>query len=473
MIRKYKYLLVALLTTIGISSCGEDRIPEMEKKQETQLWVYDTLDEHYYWYEDMPELKAEDLWKNPKVLFESLLSDKDGNGKYKFSYIEDLRNMASTRGINNVNYSYGFDFYENELGNEAWVIFIQPDSPAEKAGLVRNDKILEINGKALTGKTGEVSYSRLRSGDAAEFTIKRDDMIRKIKIDSSTTVNNTPLLICKRMEGYSDLGYILYNHFSYDPDEYSNIKYHQGKYLKEMVAKVSALKGIKDLILDLRYNPGGELNTANTLISMICPSNSLDINLASLETNNKQKDKIYEVPAASYFLKENNATNLDIQNLYVLVSNNSASASEYLINALAPFMDVHVIGLPTVGKNVGSQTFISPDKMWRMHPIVIKIFNSLKQSEYSHGFLPGICNMQGNKSKFDYQINEGNYNKLFELGTNKDPLINKALILRMSGGFKSSTRAIDSAVNINSGRLLKASTVDKYGNNMNVGSFND
>ncbi len=459
-----------MFSIIGLSSCGEDRIPEMEKKQENQRWIYETMDKHYYWYQDMPELKEEDLWKRPKVLFESLLSNKDGyrdsNGRnVHFSYLEDFTEDLTTRAIGNSNNSYGFDFYyvtvEVSNINYGWVTFVQPDSPAAKAGLMRNDRIMEVNGVAVSSSNN----LQLSKGGEAIFTINRNRNISKLKIPASTKINNTPLLICKKIN--SDLGYILYNHFSYDPDEYANISYKDGVYLKEMVEEVSALKGVQDLILDFRYNPGGELNTANTLISMICPDNSLNIGLASLERNDKTNaNNNSKVKAADFFLKETGATNLNIQNLFVLVSPYTASASEYVINALSPFMKVHVIGAKTVGKNVGSETFTSNDMKLRMHPITVKIFNSLGLSEYGQGFEPGYYYLKESFSNALYESKETDF-ELGELGTNNDPLFRKALQVR-AGATASKTRS-ESSTPANKRQVIKKlSTVEKYGNNIKI-----
>ncbi|MDD3721546.1 MAG: S41 family peptidase [Lutibacter sp.] len=93
----------------------------------------------------------------------------------------------------------------------------------------------------------------------------------------------------------------------------------------------------------------------------------------------------------------------NINQLYVLTSGSTASASEMIINGLKPFMPVKVVGTTTYGKNVGSITlYDSPSSdytkessansahLYAMQPIVFQIYNKLDQSDYINGFEPNI-----------------------------------------------------------------------------------
>jgi hypothetical protein len=80
-------------------------------------------------------------------------------------------------------------------------------------------------------------------------------------------------------------------------------------------------------------------------------------------------------------------------------------------------MDVFLIGDVTYGKNVGSISLYDdadPKNTWGMQPIVVKVYNSLNQSDYSNGFLPDI---------------ENKYNNLFiyPLGDEREELLSQAL----------------------------------------------
>jgi hypothetical protein len=92
---------------------------------------------------------------------------------------------------------------------------------------------------------------------------------------------------------------------------------------------------------------------------------------------------------------QNEANNIgDLNRVFVLTSNGTASASELIINNLKPFMEVILVGDHTYGKNVGSFTITDDKNRWNygLQPITFKIANSLDQSDYGtvNGFLPNI-----------------------------------------------------------------------------------
>ncbi|MEJ0031335.1 MAG: hypothetical protein WDO15_13590 [Bacteroidota bacterium] len=103
--------------------------------------------------------------------------------------------------------------------------------------------------------------------------------------------------------------------------------------------------------------------------------------------------------------------------VYILTGSRTASASELIINGLKPFMDVYLVGGTTIGKNVGSITIYDendPDNKWGMQPIVVKLFNSQGQSDYSNGFTPQIPD-------------DDNSLYLYPLGDPRETLLNKTI----------------------------------------------
>jgi C-terminal processing protease CtpA/Prc len=156
--------------------------------------------------------------------------------------------------------------------------------------------------------------------------------------------------------------------------------------------------GISELVLDLRYNPGGSISTAILLSSMIAP--------ASVSQNNEVFSRlIWNELVSQYWLDEEGEesdnlisrfvtpeVSLDLQRIFILVTSNTASASELVINCLDPYMEVVVIGSEnTTGKYVGSITVQAKDTdwdNWAVQPIVLKTANANGISDYSNGFAP-------------------------------------------------------------------------------------
>lgn len=484
MIQKYIAKIVALLAIIPLlASCGEDRRHEVDQRQDTQRWIYDTMSNDYYWYEDIPQEKELNFFDEPTIFFKKLLSKKDGNGSMKFSYIHKINPTLETRTMIETNNSYGLEFSaivrnDNKFTGQCIVLYTLPGSPAEQAGLKRGDIITHINGeKLIENQIFGYGNGSLLLGPEIILTINNYlEPTRKITLPASTMVNNDPLLICKKLEGYKNLGYILYNHFTYgtpEEEENNKIGYHEGSYLKNMIEQTKKLQGIEDLILDLRYNSGGELNTAGVLTSIICPTHSIEEHLGYLEFNDLRAKENTKMPTAQSYLSKTAGVNLNIKNLYVITGQSTASASEFVINALKPFMNVHVIGTKTIGKNVGSQGYNKGN--WHIQPIVLKIFNSLHESDYSEGFTPGLYNAnsaQNNKENLSlYNIAENIPFK--ELGTPNEPLLNRVLFIRGHNNSRAHTRGLDSAFNTSNYKLGESSISVRKTNDLIYKPLND
>ena len=146
-----------------------------------------------------------------------------------------------------------------------------------------------------------------------------------IPLDSIYTVNN------KR------IGYFIYDQFESSTD------------VAQITIRLKNL-GIDELILDLRYNPGGYVATSKYLASMLAPKEALG-KLYQLQRYNNIQTKIKIDNGGSgvdsVFLDKGYVTldrNLDLKRLVVLTTKNTASASESLIIGLRPYMDVVTIG---------------------------------------------------------------------------------------------------------------------------------
>jgi C-terminal processing protease CtpA/Prc len=166
--------------------------------------------------------------------------------------------------------------------------------------------------------------------------------------------------------------------------------------------------GITSLVLDLRYNGGGSVQTAKYLASMIYGTATSEVFLKS-HYNSGFQDYIVRKEGASSLIENftdkiaKTATTpatpintLNLKKLYVLTSDNTASASELLINGLKPYMQIFNVGINTAGKYVGSFTIkdwdqngnVNPNNTWAMQPIVVKIANANGVSDYVNGLTP-------------------------------------------------------------------------------------
>lgn len=192
------------------------------------------------------------------------------------------------------------------------------DSPAEKAGIKQDDKIVSINYESLLGLTLPEVSSRIKGekGTSVKITVFRGEeyvdfeMVRK-----EIKINPVQFEI---LEG--NIGYMSIDEFSYDLSKYT-----------ELAFKDMDQKGSKGLILDLRDNPGGLLNEAIKLSRKLVPKGDI--------VHIRYKDRMETIESKLERPK---------YKIMVLVNENSASASEIVAGAIKD---------RGVGKLVGSRTY--------------------------------------------------------------------------------------------------------------------
>ena len=192
-------------------------------------------------------------------------------------------------------------------------------------------------------------------------------------------------------------------------------------------------QGIEELILDLRYNGGGDVTSANLISSCIAGDFCIGKTFASYRYNDgrmKALNNQRPIQKFVYSLYDNLNTSLsdgglNLRKIYCLVTDDSASASELVINALRGIdIEVVLIGTTTHGKNVGMEGVeltVDTDK-YLLFPITFQAYNAKGFGDFENGFTP------------DYEINENKPNgEYFEgygdFGTESDPLYAKAISL--------------------------------------------
>lgn len=401
-----RYLLCATTGMILFSCKKKDTAPDNppggDSNKYVNDWIYENMKSDYYWTDDIPA--SPDRTKDPETFFYSLLKNPDD----RFSWIvPDYKVLlASLSGVTKeAGYSVTLFLHgQSKLG--AQIQYVKRNSPAEAAGLKRGDVFWGINGR-------EYGYSpNTGQGDVDAFlsALEENHTIRISKIvpasdgkDSSTAPGNPITLTVQEFAEnpvYFDsvyeisgrkIGYFMYNFFAPDKGDSSFL------YDNQVDAVFGRFKsrGITDLVLDLRYNPGGDARSTLNLGSNIVKGLSPGKVFYRREYNAAITEEITKELGAEYFTEkfstEGNNIGNQLQNLIVLTSTTTASASELLINGLKPYMPVYLIGDTTYGKNVGSWTIWKNNdrkNKWGMQPIVTKAFNAEGKSDYSTGFAP-------------------------------------------------------------------------------------
>lgn len=370
---------------------------------EVNDWILENMQQVYYWNDKLPAspdktLKAADFFKSLLYTYNATTNPNGDRFSWMQASADELK--ASLNGESKTD-GLEYKLYTRNANSTdviGKVLYVQKNSPAAKAGLMRGDIFYQINGQTLT----TTNYSGLISGsnETKIYTLAKVDATNTIV--NTTTTKQTTAVVYQANPVFLDsvysikgktIGYFVYNQFATGPTGYDDHTY--DNQVDAVFARFKA-KGVTDLVLDFRYNPGGYVTAAQNLASSIAKGVDPSKVFFRKEYNNVLTP-IYEQKYGKeffngYFLQKSSNIGNSLRNLIVLTTGNTASASELVINGLKPFMDVTTIGTTSYGKNVGSIT-ISDDSgriKWGMQPIVTKSFNALSQSDYSTGFKPTV-----------------------------------------------------------------------------------
>jgi C-terminal processing protease CtpA/Prc len=271
--------------------------------------------------------------------------------------------------------------------------YVLKGSPAELAGIKRGDIIYKVDGKNITvDNYGTILQNQTLSLELGKFANNSFSSTGKSVSVTKAVVQTNPILKDTVIEyGGKKVGYLCYIQFLTSFDDSLRNVFNRFKNYKGT--------GIDELVLDLRYNGGGYVTSSDLLTALIVkdlPSkvgtvmNKKVFNAtytAELQKNNNPADFVTNFKSESANLGK-------LSRVFVLTSNNTASASELIINNLKPFMQVYLIGEHTYGKNVGSFTITDSKSRWSfgLQPITFKLANAKDESNYGtvNGFLPDI-----------------------------------------------------------------------------------
>ena len=426
-------LLVAGLAFQGCEDMDDNAVPVND-------FIWKGLNLYYLWQADVPNL-ADDRFANqeelnnfleayssPESLFESLLyrNYPDGKKADRFSVIfSDYRVLENA--LQGVAKSNGVEFglvYTDDTETDifGYVRYILPNTDAATKDIQRGDIFYAVNGTELNVN----NYQALLGQDTYTLNLATyvDGVItptgEEVMLTKAEYAENPVYKITTHTVGDKKVGYLMYNGFysTYDTD------------LNNAFGELAAA-GVDELVLDLRYNSGGSVRTSTYLGSMITGPNESGKIFAKQQWNSKLQAYYEENNPGTLEnrfgdeLSNGTAINkLDLDRVFILTTESTASASELLINGLVPYMDVVVIGDTTTGKNVGSVTlYDSPDftknnrsgsHRYAMQPIVLKTVNADGFGDYTEGLAPTV------ELKEDY----GNLGVLGELS---EPLFAEAI----------------------------------------------
>jgi len=295
---------------------------------------------------------------------------------------------------------YGFFLKAGSIDKEMpidsvywFVTYVYDQSPAGAAGVKRGWIINKINGTQLAYDQPSVNLLNntfFGATTSASFEFKKPDRtLSTAPLNKASFQANSVLYKNVIVSGTNKVGYLVFNQFFGDPSrtELTNaFNYFQSE-------------GITDLVVDLRYNPGGSTETQETLANLIAPTAADNQKMYIYQFNQqlqqgnfpllKTKPGFGNVSFAESVNTVNykKAGNLNLSRVFFIVTSSTASASELLINNLKPYMTVKLVGDTTYGKPVGFFPIDIASK-YSIYPISFRTINSSGNADYYNGFAP-------------------------------------------------------------------------------------
>ncbi|QJD77918.1 S41 family peptidase [Spirosoma rhododendri] len=429
---KQGVLLIGLLVAVAGCKKADDAVTPQSTttstndNQTVDAWILDNMQTYYYWNDKIPANPDKTL--APSDFFNSILNTYNATTNPegdRFSWIEEsATDLTSSLSGESKTTGMEFALYLRASGSTdviAQVLYVLPNSPAASAGLKRGDIITKVNGQGVT----TTNYQSLLFDDSVtNYTFGLATVSNQSIVDSNVTKTVTATVFQANpvyldsiyTVGSKKIGYLVYNQFVPAPNGSNGSEY--DNQVDAVFAQFKAA-GVNELVLDLRYNPGGYTSSSANLASLIGKGVD-DSKLYFRENwNSTITPALQKQYGSDFFLQKfsTKAQNIggNLNRLYVLTTDRTASASELIINGLRPYMTVNTIGTTTYGKNVGSITITDDTGKinWGMQPIVFRSYNSLGQSDYSAGFTPTV--------EVEEPIT------LYPLGDVRDALLNEAL----------------------------------------------
>ena len=427
-----KKKLIALLLVVSFLSvsCFKDNDDTFTPAStlDIQNFIWRGLNFFYLYKADTPELANDAFadqteldnflsgYDTPESLFEYLKSSQD-----RFSFLVDdyvaLENSLSGVSLNN-GMEFGLVFYPDASGNVfGYVRYILPNTDAASQGLQRGIIFNTVDGVQID----QNNFQDLLAPDTYTIGLATFDGTTVTPTGDTVALTKTeytenPVFISQTLtvEGQK-VGYLMYNAFTANFDEDLN----------DAFAQFQA-DGIVELVLDLRYNSGGSVESSKDLSSMITGQFNGQVFFTE-EWNADRQDEFASPGIFDNSIRTGAAINsLMLDRVYVLTTGRTASASELVINGLDPYINVVQVGEPTTGKFQASfllydapapsfsRSEANPDHTYAMLPLVFKTVNANGVTDVIDGLFP------------DVPLDE-DFTNLGVLGDPTEPLLDAAL----------------------------------------------
>jgi carboxyl-terminal processing protease len=366
-------------------------------------WVSAYVNEAYLWYDKVPAVDATlasysdraDVPRSLDAYFAALTEIPED--RFSFTYPTKAWKALQQAGVT---FGYGIELFRNSATPPRGyrIAYVEPNSPASNAGLLRGDVLVSADGILADDNTpaGVAALNAAlapTTATAHAFVFSRNGVTQpQVNLQAgNVTLDPVPIATVQTLAG-ARIGYLLFNDHVLTAE-------------RKLIDAITRFRdeGVQDLVVDLRYNRGGYLYLASELAYMIAgPQRTARAVFEQQRYSDKRASRTNSrdattpffnvscLPDANFRCASNAALpHLSINRVWILTGRDTCSASEALINGLRGVdVDVRLIGNTTCGKPYG---FFARDNCGISYmPMEFAGVNAKGFGDFASGF-PATC----------------------------------------------------------------------------------
>lgn len=360
----------------------------------------------YYWYNQVPTLNPlSSTYDSAEILLSDMKTyaiNPSTNAPYdRYSFLDHGKVATELQQgqANDLGMQVTYALDANNISH-LYVLFADKNSPAGLVGVTRGWEITAINGNTnvstydgSTGPNVTAVINAVYNDAQATFTFTEPDGTSVTNTLAESVYNVDPVLFDSVYSvAGTNVGYFVFNAFVSVTDNTGAPTLTQQE-LNRVFAEFQSAN-ISSIIIDLRYNGGGDVLTSQYIDSMIAPASVTGKEMYHYLYNDKLTAMESQLGLQSQVLFPGGGS-LQLTNVFFIGSHSTASASELTYNILRPYMNVKLVGDTTYGKPVGFFEFPITDfdngvqtQLADLYAINFETRNANNQGQYYTGLVP-------------------------------------------------------------------------------------